>query len=44
MTRDDSDPLDKKKLRRTVFRLTWPAFIELFMVTLFGMVDMMMVG
>jgi len=44
VTRDDSDPLDKKKLRRTVFRLTWPAFIELFMVTLFGMVDMMMVG
>ncbi len=32
------------KLRRQVFRLTWPAFIELFMATLFGMGDMIMVG
>ena len=31
-------------MRREMFRITWPAFIELVMSTLFGMVDMMMVG
>lgn len=29
---------------KKVIALTWPAFIELFMSTLFGMVDMIMVG
>ncbi len=29
---------------REMFRITWPAFIELVMSTLFGMVDMIMVG
>ena len=27
-----------------IIQITWPAFIELVMSTLFGMVDMMMVG
>lgn len=29
---------------REMFRITWPALIELVMMTLFGMVDMIMVG
>lgn len=29
---------------RQIFRITWPAFIELVMSTLFGMIDMIMVG
>jgi putative MATE family efflux protein len=29
---------------RQIIKITWPAFIELVMSTLFGMVDMMMVG
>lgn len=32
------------KMRREVIAITWPAFIELVMSTLFGMVDMIMVG
>ena len=31
-------------IRREVISITWPAFIELVLSTLFGMVDMMMVG
>lgn len=31
-------------MRREMLRITWPAFIELVMSTLFGMVDMVMVG
>lgn len=31
-------------MRQEMLRITWPAFIELVMSTLFGMVDMMMVG
>ena len=31
-------------IRREVIAITWPAFIELVLSTLFGMVDMMMVG
>lgn len=33
-----------KEMRREVISLTWPAFIELVMSTMFGMVDMIMVG
>lgn len=29
---------------REMFRITWPAFIEIVMSTLFGMIDMIMVG
>ena len=29
---------------REILALTWPAFVELVMSTLFGMVDMIMVG
>jgi putative MATE family efflux protein len=32
------------KMWRDIMKITWPAFIELVMVTLFGMVDMVMVG
>lgn len=32
------------RMRREVVSITWPAFIELVMSTLFGMVDMIMVG
>ncbi len=32
------------QMRREVISITWPAFIELVMSTLFGMVDMIMVG
>lgn len=32
------------KMRREVIAITWPAFTELVMSTLFGMVDMVMVG
>jgi len=35
---------EKPGLRREVIRLTWPAFVELVLSTLFGMVDMVMVG
>ncbi|NMA67429.1 MAG: MATE family efflux transporter [Clostridiaceae bacterium] len=31
-------------MRREIISVTWPAFIELIMSTLFGMVDMVMVG
>lgn len=33
-----------RPMRREMLRITWPAFIELVMITLFGMVDMAMVG
>lgn len=33
-----------KNIWRKILKITWPAFIELVMSTLFGMVDMMMVG
>ena len=33
-----------KQMRREVMFLTWPAFIELVMSTLFSMIDMIMVG
>lgn len=33
-----------EEIRREVVSITWPAFIELVMSTLFGMVDMIMVG
>ncbi|HHV30662.1 MATE family efflux transporter [Acetivibrio mesophilus] len=33
-----------KQMRREVISLTWPAFIELVMSTMFGMIDMIMVG
>lgn len=35
---------DRIQMRREVIAITWPAFIELVMSTLFGMVDMIMVG
>lgn len=35
---------EKNPMWREMFRITWPAFIELVMSTLFGMVDMVMVG
>jgi putative MATE family efflux protein len=35
---------DNIQMRREVIAITWPAFIELVMSTLFGMVDMIMVG
>ena len=31
-------------MRREAISITWPAFVELVMSTLFGMVDMIMVG
>ena len=31
-------------MKRQIFSITWPAFIELVMSTMFGMVDMIMVG
>lgn len=37
-------PKGKGDLWRDVIGISWPAFVELLMVTLFGMVDMMMVG
>ncbi len=33
-----------KDMRREAISITWPAFVELVMSTLFGMVDMIMVG
>ena len=33
-----------QEIRREVIAITWPAFIELVLSTLFGMVDMIMVG
>lgn len=36
--------IDKKAMRRQVISITWPAFLELVMSTLFGMINMIMVG
>jgi len=36
--------LDKKLIRKDIFKIANPVFIELIMGTLFGMVDMMMLG
>ena len=36
--------LQGNSMWQEMFRITWPAFIELVMSTLFGMVDMVMVG
>jgi putative MATE family efflux protein len=36
--------IERKSMRREIVSITWPAFIELVMSTLFGMVDMIMVG
>ncbi len=35
---------ERKSLYKRVFDITWPAFLELVMSTMFGMVDMMMLG
>lgn len=35
---------DSDSMKRQIFSITWPAFIELVMSTMFGMVDMVMVG
>ena len=38
-----TDPTDKEA-RRQVMRIAWPVLLELFMSSLFGMVDMIMLG
>lgn len=38
------DTNNKSIMRKEIFSITWPALIELVMSTLFGMVDMIMVG
>ena len=42
--RSVEDQSNLADMRRQVFSITWPALIELVMSTLFGMVDMIMVG
>lgn len=36
--------LDRKHIRNEIIKIAWPVFLELFMGSLFGMVDMVMVG
>lgn len=36
--------MDRKTLRKRVITIAWPAVVELFLVSLFGSVDMIMVG
>ena len=36
--------IDSKKARNVVLKIAWPVLIELFLGTLFGMIDMMMLG
>lgn len=40
----NDDKNDLRYIRRDIISITWPAFLELTLSTLFGMVDMMMVG
>ncbi len=35
---------EKRTLYKRIYEITWPAFVELVMSTMFGMVDMMMLG
>ena len=35
---------NKTQLRMNIFHIVWPVFIEVLLGSLFGMVDMMMVG
>ena len=35
---------NKTELRMNIFQIVWPVFIEVLLGSLFGMVDMMMVG
>lgn len=42
--KDGENRAELKSMRREIIAVTWPAFIELLMSTLFGMVDMIMVG
>jgi len=46
--KNNNENEDEKQIRRKqtsdIIRIVWPAFIELVMSTLFGMVDMVMVG
>ncbi len=37
-------PPEKQGLYKRIYEITWPAFVELVMSTMFGMVDMMMLG
>lgn len=39
-----SEPISRQQSRRKVLRIAWPVLLELFMSSLFGMVDMMMLG
>ena len=43
-TMSSEDQSNHIQMRREVISITWPAFIELVLSTLFGMVDMIMVG
>ncbi|MCQ1530032.1 MATE family efflux transporter [Lutispora saccharofermentans] len=43
-SKDHKSHPDYGKMRRKAISITWPAFIELVMTSLFGMVDMIMVG
>ncbi|WP_455033896.1 hypothetical protein [Granulicatella adiacens] len=36
--------LTNKELRKNIFVIVWPVFVEVLLGALFGMVDMMMVG
>lgn len=36
--------INTKNMRKEIFSITWPSFIELVLSTMFGMVDMIMVG
>lgn len=38
------EPISKKESRQKVMRIAWPVLLELLMGSLFGMVDMMMLG
>lgn len=40
----DKKPITKKESRQKVMHIAWPVLLELFMSSLFGMVDMMMLG
>ena len=39
-----SNKLTNKELRKNIFVIVWPVFVEVLLGALFGMVDMMMVG
>jgi len=42
--KEQSSKLDRKTLRRRVIEIAWPAVTELVLVSLFGAIDMIMVG